>query len=249
MRAGARGRFHVGMRAVSVGAVVTETRLMRGALVGAMVVRRREAVGVAAVEDGGAGTRSVRAVGDGVAAEQAHVAQRAEYGAAARGPVGVAVRREGRGAGGCERQTRGLGVVVQGSGMLRLGGVVVAVQVVVGREARRVFDAARHAGRGGGPTAGAVVRAVLVVAVEARRRVAAVVAGVGRARIATLGGVAVLGRASEDCRGDAVVVLAVAVLVRAAGRRALAGRSGRRRIGVACRGVTGAAAAVEPWAW
>lgn len=129
--------------------VVTETRLVSGALVRVVVVwvvGRRVAVTVTrVVVDRRAGARSVRTVGHRVAAEQAHVAQRTENGTAAGRPVRLAVQRVSDSAMSGEGKTR-LGVVVQRSGVLGLGGVVVAVQMVVGREARRVLDAAGHAG-------------------------------------------------------------------------------------------------------
>lgn len=238
VRSGSSRRLHVRVRSVPVRAVVAQTRLVGGTFMRVVVVRRRVSVTVAVtrVVHWRAGTRGVGAVGHRVAAHQAHVAQGTKHGTAAGRPVGVAVRRVGRGARSRERQTR-LGIVVERSGVLRLGGVVVTVQVIVGREARRVLHAAWDAGRSGSPSTGTVVGTVLVIAVEAWRRVAAVVGTVRGTRVATLSRVAIRRGSGKDGRGDTVVVLAVAVLVRASRWSAFGGRSGRRRVSVAARSV------------
>lgn len=225
MRSRARRRLHIGMRSVSMRTVVTETRLVSGALVrSVVVVRWRVEMRVTRVVGGRARTRRVGTVGYRVAAEQAHVAQRTEHRTAAGRPVRVAVRRVGCETRSGHGKTR-LDVVVEGGGMLGFGNVVVAVQVVVGREARRVLDAAWHARRGGSPTAGAVMRTVLVVAVQAGRWMTVRGTRVG---VATLGGMAIRRGSSENGRGDAIVVLAVAILVRASRRRGFPSSSGMR---------------------
>lgn len=122
--------------------------------------------------------------------------------------------------------------------MFRLGSVVVAVEVIVWRESGRVFYAAGHTGRRRGPAAGSVVGTMLVIAVQTRRRVASIVSTVGRSRVATLGAVSVAGRSSEDGRCDAVVVLAMTVLVGASWGGGLGRGRCRLRVAVSARAMS-----------
>ena len=185
-------RLHIRVGSVSVRAMVAHSRLMSGTLVGVVVVGRRVTVTVTRVVDWRSWTGSVRTVGHRVATKEAHVAQRTKDGTAAGSPVRVAVSSGMRCTrGGCERQTGPAEIIVERCGVLGLGGVVVTVKVVIGREARRVLDAAWDAGGSGGPSSGTVMRTVLVVAVEAGRWVAPVVGTVRRAGVTTLGSVSI----------------------------------------------------------
>lgn len=189
-------RLHIRVGSVSVRAMVAHSRLMSGTLVGVVVVGRRVTVSVTVsvtrVVDWRSRTGSVRTVGHRVATKEAHVAQRTKDGTAAGSPVRVAMSSGMRCTrGGCERQTGPAEIIVERCGVIGLGGVVVAVKVVIGREARRVLDAVWDAGRSGGPSSGTVMRTVLVVAVEAGRWVAPVVGTVQRARVTTLGSVSI----------------------------------------------------------
>lgn len=177
---------------------------------------------VSAVMRGRARTRSVGAVGHRIATEQAHVAQRTENGTAAGRPMLVSVggRRMSGTAESSERKTR-LGVIMEGSSVFGFRVVVVAVQMVIRREARRVFDAAGHTRGGGSPSTSTVVRSILVVAVETGRWVTSVVGTMRGTRVTAFGCVAVARGTSENSGSDSVVVPAVAVVVRATGRRSL----------------------------
>lgn len=160
---------------MTVGTVMAQSRLVRWALMHMVVVGGRVtvAISVTAVVHWRARTRWIGTVRHRVPTKQAHVTQGAKHGAAAGSPVRVSLRGERGGTRAGSRKT-GLEVIVQGR-VLRFGSVIVPVQMVIGREAGRVLDAARYARGGRSPTTSAVVRTMLVVAVEAGRRVAAIV--------------------------------------------------------------------------